>query len=402
MATHPQPLPPGFQKQSLGNEMSDMDRLAAKFYEEGSVPALDGFDEPLPPKAVRDARAQAEQGGEDLDEGPAASVVEDLPPEPDVGGGDEEEEDLEPAAHEDGDENAAPDGELIEVPDDALFSVKVDGQEKDVTLEELRKGYQLEQTANRRLEQIAEERREFSAQQAQVTEAEKEGMARLDTLANALEMEVRSFLPSQEEVNEWRTDDPGRFAVHQQDMQKRMQLLQQAQGYRQEIEQRRNATAIENERSQLASADPRFAAATFDKQYAELGQWVVSKDGLGATLGDLDSTLAGGLPAEKWNATTDHHAILILQRLKDLSEATEKAKAKVSSAKARVKRQHRSTPRVIRPGTSSEPGETESSELAKAMAHVRENPDDREAQKAAWLAKERDKRARMGQRRSYR
>lgn len=98
-------------------------------------------------------------------------------------------EELSESEYEDDDEEYDVDAsEVEEVEDvDTYYTVKVDGEEKDVTADELVKSYQLEQAAQKRMQEAAEIRKNSEADAAELAQQREQYAQALQTLQAQLE-----------------------------------------------------------------------------------------------------------------------------------------------------------------------------------------------------------------------
>lgn len=104
---------------------------------------------------IIDAPVQEEQAVED------AEIIEDEAPEAEAEAEEvEAADDAEPASEDDEEEELAADEE----PDQATYTVKVDGKVKQVTLDELRRGYSGQAFIQQGMEQLAEARKAMQAE----------------------------------------------------------------------------------------------------------------------------------------------------------------------------------------------------------------------------------------------
>jgi hypothetical protein len=183
-----------------------------------------------------------------------------------------------------------------------VFSVKVDGKEVEVTLDELQKGYSRTQDYTRKTQQIAEARKQTEAE-LQAVRAEREQYAQL---LSALESQVQQVAQPnidwdrlyQEDPIEWvrqrevMRDNQDRAAAIQSEQQRLNQLSQQEQA--QLMQQR-----LQHEQEALLAAipdwkDPKKAQAE-KALLVEFGQKV-------------------GFTPDELKNVVDHRAVLMLRK----------------------------------------------------------------------------------------
>jgi len=183
-----------------------------------------------------------------------------------------------------------------------VFSVKVDGKEVEVTLDELQKGYSRTQDYTRKTQQIAEARKQTDAELSAVR-AEREQYAQL---LSALESQVQQVAQPnidwdrlyQEDPIEWvrqrevMRDNQEKAAAIQSEKQRLAQLSQQEQA--QFMQQK-----LQHEQEALLAAipdwkDPKKAQAE-KALLVEFGQKI-------------------GFTSDELNGVVDHRAVLMLRK----------------------------------------------------------------------------------------
>jgi len=183
-----------------------------------------------------------------------------------------------------------------------VFSVKIDGKEVDVTLDELQKGYSRTQDYTRKTQQIAEVRKQAEGELSAVR-AEREQYAQL---LSALEAQVQQVAQPnidwdrlyQEDPIEWvrqrevMRDNQDRAAAIQSEKQRLTQLSQQEQA--QFMQQK-----LQQEQESLLAAIPDWRDAK--KAQAEKALLVEFGQKIGFTPDELKSVV-------------DHRAVLMLRK----------------------------------------------------------------------------------------
>jgi hypothetical protein len=124
------------------------------------------------------------------------------------------------------------------------------------------------------------------------------------------------------------------------------------------------------ERAKLMEMSREFKE-DFDGQYAKVGRYVLAPDG-------------GGLRADEWDLVDDHRYVLLVEKAMKYDEATRK---KVPSVRKKVA----GLPRVVRPGVQRDPGDTHREEENAVMQRLKDNPESKDAQEAAWLMNEQNR-----------
>ncbi len=95
-----------------------------------------------------------------------------------------------------------------EVPEEPGYTVKIDGEEQQVTLEELQQGYQRQADYTRKTQEIAAERDRLQQAEAIVSALEHDPEGTLQTLAHSFNVTSFSQQNSNSEVSEYEEIDP--------------------------------------------------------------------------------------------------------------------------------------------------------------------------------------------------
>ena len=235
------------------------------------------------------------------DEGQEESSEAQLPEE--GAAGDEELlDDADASSDETDPEQSEEDGDSEEEEQPQVFTVKVDGKEVEVTLDELQKGYSRTQDYTRKTQQIAEVRKQTEAELQEVR-AEREQYAQL---LGALQAQVQQAAQPQVDWDRLYQEDPiewvrqrevmrenqEKAAAIQSEQQRLAQLSQQEQ-----VQQRQALLAQEQEA--LVAAIPEWKDAK--KAQAEKAMLVQFGQKVGFTPDELKSVI-------------DHRAVVMLRK----------------------------------------------------------------------------------------
>ena len=235
------------------------------------------------------------------DEGQEESGEAQLPDE--GAAGDEELlDDADASSDETDPEQSEEEGDSEEEDQPQVFTVKVDGKEVDVTLEELQKGYSRTQDYTRKTQQIAEVRKQTEAELQEVR-AEREQYAQL---LGALQAQVQQAAQPQVDWDRLYQEDPiewvrqrelarenqEKAAAIQSEQQRLAQLSQ-----REQLQQREALLAQEQEA--LVAAIPEWKDAK--KAQAEKAMLVQFGQKIGFTPDDLKNVV-------------DHRAVVMLRK----------------------------------------------------------------------------------------
>jgi hypothetical protein len=152
-----------------------------------------------------------------------------------------------------------------EVEEEQTFTVKAAGEEKQVTLDELKKSYQLGSDYTKKTQEIAEQRKVIEAEAKAIIEARQVR----DEYSRRLQA-VQQFLvgsnDSREDLAAMKENDPIGYAVKVAEMTEKKEQLQLVQAEQQRIAQQQQADrsaqmqrVVEQESQKLAQSLPEFS-----------------------------------------------------------------------------------------------------------------------------------------------
>ena len=269
----------------------------------------------------------------------------------------ESEEDTEAAASEEDESGVedAPDEETSEEQSEEeeeqeeqeqpqTFTVKVDGKEVAVTLDELQKGYSRTQDYTRKTQQIAEVRKQVE-QETQAVRAEREQYAQL---LGALQAQLQSSEP-QVDLERLYQEDPIEWVRQKEIMRERQEKLGAIQSEQQRLFQ---VTQYEQQRAmeaQLASQQEALLAA--------LPDWKDPKKAKVEKALLVESAKAAGFSDEDLKSVYDHRLVLLLRKAALFDQMVSKRQG--------IKPVVNNGPRPAKPGAAGRVSTTTESTRAK-------------------------------------
>lgn len=235
--------------------------------------------------------------------------------------------------------------EALEMPLDKFLSkvkakVKISGEERDVTLDELRNGYQMEADYRRKTSELSEQRKAFESERERIGAEVKNRLNEASTMAQFFEQQL---LAEYNNVNwtELRQTNPAEYAALQQDYNARYAALQNAkqrvalEGQRvQQEESQKQIEAfkanLQKEQEQLVSHIPEFGDETKAKQLkTEMREFLKSN----------------GFKDEEINQVYDHrHVLMIRDAMKYRALQTKKPE---------IANKVKEAPKLSKPGSKS-------------------------------------------------
>lgn len=281
--------------------------------------------------------------------------------EPEEAQDEAEETEAEEYSEEDEDEQSDPDEEddteeVIEqeLPDDLTIKVKLDGEETEVTLDELRKGYSRYSDYTRKTQALAEERKSFQSE-AEAIRMERAQYAELLPVLKA-QLEVQS--EAEPDWDNLYNEDPieaARLERHwRKSHQERAAKLQAIEAEQKRVaeetandQQRALSEFVQAERAKLPDVIPEWKdEGVMQSEAKELREWALNN---GFSERDLSALVQAS-----------HVSILRKAMMFD------KGQKKVEKVKAQPKK----VARIVRPGSSGTQINTRSTDVKKASQRL--------------------------------
>jgi len=259
---------------------------------------------------------------------------EDSQEQPDTA---QESEEITQEAQSD-DEQSDSDSEQVEDQDEVQeqprYKVKASGEEIEVTLDDLIKGYQREADYTKKTQTLAEQRKQVEAER-QVIEKSKQTLDRTQQLLEVLENGLRANM-QQENLEALKETDPIGYAVKVAEQTQREKQLQAVQLERARIAQQQQAEQAQSLNSHLAAESKRLAEAI--PEYADEQKSVQVKKDI------RDYAKSIGWSDEELASVYDSRAVLALHDAMQYR--------KLMSNKANVTKKVNEAPKMLKPGVS--------------------------------------------------
>lgn len=210
------------------------------------------------------------------------------------------------------------------------YSVKIDGEEFEVTLEELRNGYQRQADYTRKSQSLAEQRKAYEANINAVQQERQQYAQVLGQMANAQNAELQKY----QEID-WRQlkeDDPMEYMEKRLEFQETRERVAALKSEQQRVQQQTESEfmsvlqeKVQREAELLSKALPDYANPDANLR-TELRNYAL---GLGFSPQDIDGI-------------TDHRVVLVLHKAM-LQDKAEKG--------VQTQRKAKAVPKVVKPGT---------------------------------------------------
>lgn len=222
--------------------------------------------------------------------------------------------------------------------DDPLVTIKIDGQDVEVKLSELKNGYQRQADYTRKTMETAEQRKAADAEYQRAVQERAHYAQNLQRI----QVQLESALQEQNQID-WQKliDTDPQEAIRQQHLfQQRQAQLQQAYGEQQRIAAINQAEAARRQQEHLQAQHQ----ALLDK----LPDWkdpAKAKAEIGAI---REYLITQGFDTDTLNNVTDSRAVLMARKAMLYDQM-------VSKAQAAVKKVQTAPQKVVQPGTGTAP-----------------------------------------------
>ena len=271
----------------------------------------------------------------------------------------EESEESEEVEEDDEEEAEESDEEEEEEPD--LFAVKVDGEEIEVTFDELLKGYSRQSDYTKKTQELSQGRKEIEEAKSTYDSALSQMQQERQHYVTQLNQILQNSSNNLQEYDkiDWDTlknDDPIEYVKLREDYrdgkdkmqalnQQRQMAMQQQQAEAQKVQQE----AVQVERAKMIEALPEWGDPDKQKELAT----------------DVKSyALSQGFSEEELNSLIDHRSVLVLMKAAKF-DALEKADVKSKKLKNK--------PKVIRSGKGKGRNSDSKSKLNTKMKRLQQS-----------------------------
>ena len=272
----------------------------------------------------------------------------------------DEEESEEEDVSEESDEEEEPEEEDSKP---ELFTVRINGEDHEVTAEELAKGYSRQSDYTKKTQELSEYRKQLdqAAQfyQNEITQTQETRQQYIGALSTAIETNMSSL--TKYENTDWerlKTENMEDYLAKrdeyreaQTNIDKLKQNYQQESAKQEEEYKQQYSQTIQEEHAKLVSILPAWAEP--EKQKAIAGEI-------------RDFALSKGYTQEELNQLVDHRSILVLMQAK----AWEDSQRKITSIK---QKKIKNKPKVARSGKGTVKSENTKAKSAAKMKRLRQS-----------------------------
>jgi len=272
---------------------------------------------------------------------------------------DEPLEEEEEASEEEVEEEESSD-EDEEEEESEVYTVRVDGQEMEVSLEELVKGYSRQSDYTRKTQELAEQRKSIDAEKQQyhdqIMQIQQERQQYINGLQQVLSQSTEELQRLAD--TDWETlqaTDPIKFITEKErfrDMQEKINGYRREQAQAEQLRQaefeKAREVALQSERKTLVEKMPEWGDPTKQAALAaELKSYAVQE---GFTEAELDDLI-------------DHRSLIVLRKAMLYDKAT---------SKDIVKRKIKGKPKVVKSGSKRSKKDTDTVKRNASITRLRE------------------------------
>lgn len=212
------------------------------------------------------------------------------------------------------------------------YRVKAAGEEVEVTLDDLIKGYQQSTDYTKKTQSLAEQRKAVEAERAAVEQAKQ----LRDTYAQRLEMIEKVLQQEPEDLSALKETDPIGYAVKVAEQQQRQQQLYAVQAERQRLAQQQQAEQQQRMQQMLMEEQQKLAQAIPEFADPEKGQTVRSEI--------RNYAKQVGFSDEELSAVYDSRAVMTLWKAAQYD--------KLMKGKPDVTKKVAEAPKMLKPGAA--------------------------------------------------
>ena len=264
-----------------------------------------------------------------------------------------EEEESEEEEDSEGTEERAIEGEEL------VYAVSINGEEHQVSLDELTKGYSRQSDYTKKTQEISEQRKSFEEVKNQYETEVGQIQAERGHYMQSLQSIIDGSLGKMDEFSNinWeqlRQDDPIEFVAKKEEFRDKQEKINALRQEQQGAQQRQ---ALDKQRFHAESLE-REHAALIEK----LPEWGKEESRKKITKDLRDYALSSGFEAEEISSLVDHRSILVLLKARQYDQ--------INNADVKAKKL-KNKPRVIRAGSGVSKERSTASQRSKKMKRLR-------------------------------
>ena len=237
----------------------------------------------------------------------------------------EEEAPEEGQAEEETEEEVAEEEEYdVVAEEDLKYTIKVDGEELEVGIDELKNGYQRQADYTRKSQALAEQRKETENIQSERMQLEQERQM----YANGLQMlqEQQSAKLNDFSNVDWETlkqEDPYQYMIKKDELRDAQEKVQNVAQQQQHIQQ--------EQMQQQQAAKSEFVRTEYARLIEALPEWEDKQSTIKTDIRDYASSI--GFRPEEIDQLADHRSVLVIKKAMEFDKLTKKVAPKKKAVK---------------------------------------------------------------------
>lgn len=224
-----------------------------------------------------------------------------------------EEAEPEETDEQDSDEGEEPDeeqpdesedaDEADEEPEQATYKVTVQGEEREVSLDELRSGYMMHEDYSRKSRALADDRKAFYEQREQVTQATQAQLQEVGFLAHEL---LKQVTGEEQNLDDLRNVDPAEYSARLADINRKKEML--ARAFQANQQQQQSSNQFRGDLHQQHLARER------DLLLSQLPEWSDSEKATKEQAQLAEYLAANGFQPQEIQGMADHRAVILSRK----------------------------------------------------------------------------------------
>jgi hypothetical protein len=208
--------------------------------------------------------------------------------------------------------------------EDLKYTIKVDGEELEVGIEELKNGYQRQADYTRKSQALAEQRKETEQIQSERMQLEQERQM----YANGLQMLQEQQNAKLQEFNsvDWDTlknEDPYAYMIKKEEFREAQEKVQNVAQQQQYIQQ--------EQMQQQQAAKANFIRTEYARLVEALPEWEDKDSTIKKDIREYASTV--GFRPEEIDQLADHRSVLVIKKAMEYDKLTKKVAPKKKAVK---------------------------------------------------------------------
>ena len=268
------------------------------------------------------------------------------------------EEDSEEEAEESDEDEEEESEESDDEDEEELYTVTINGEQEEVTLDELTKGYSRQSDYTRKTQKLAEDFKNLTELETQwkreMQTTQQERAQYTNALENVINASLKNLNKFDVDWDDLRQNDREEYLLKRDEYREAQDNIQKQQHEYQALQQK--------QQQEMAQQFQMAKQEEFGKLVDKLPDWGDDKKRTELGNSVREYALSQGYSKEEINSLVDHRSVLVLLKAKQFDDLN---KSDVKSKKLKNK------PKVVRSGKGKEKGENSKSKRTAKMKRLR-------------------------------